>query len=197
MTERKGNSRSVHSTLGARNYAHEERETDDYYATDPRALELLLKQEQFAPNVWECACGAGHLAEVLVRHGYNVRATDLRDRGYGTSGVDFLKMDKPYDGDIVTNPPYGHAQEFVEKALELITEGHKVCMFLKIQFLEGKARRQLFEKAPPRTVYVSTGRFVCAKNGDFERYAKANAVTYAWFIWEKGSTEAPKIKWFN
>ena len=37
-----GNSRSVHSTLGARNYALNERETNDYYATEPKALELLL-----------------------------------------------------------------------------------------------------------------------------------------------------------
>ena len=34
-------------------------------------------------------------------------------------------------------------------------------------------------------------------NGVFEKYSKSNAVTYAWFIWEKGNTEAPIIKWFN
>lgn len=34
-------------------------------------------------------------------------------------------------------------------------------------------------------------------NGDFDKYSKSNAVTYAWFIWEKGNTKAPIIKWFN
>ena len=34
-------------------------------------------------------------------------------------------------GDIITNPPYKYALEFIEKALELIPEGNKVAMFFK------------------------------------------------------------------
>ena len=192
-----GNSRSAHATLGARNYALNEREANDFYATDPKALELLLDMEQFDRNVWECACGQGHLAEVLNARGYLVKSTDLIDRGYGESGIDFLKCTETFDGDIITNPPYKYAKEFVEKALEVITDGHRVAMFLKIQFLEGKARRKMFEKYPPKTIYVSSGRLCCALGGDFEKYAKSNAVTYAWFIWEKGFTGEPTIRWFN
>jgi chromosomal replication initiation ATPase DnaA len=33
-------------------------------------------------------------------------------------------------GDIITNPPYSKAQEFVEQALKMIDEGRKVAMFL-------------------------------------------------------------------
>lgn len=192
-----GNSRSAHATLGARNYALNERETNDYYATEPKALELLLELETFSPNVWECARGEGHLSEVLKQKGYNTISSDLIDRGYGHSGVDFLKCNKQFDGDIITNPPYKYAKEFVEHALEVVTNGHKVAMFLKVQFLEGKARRKMFEKYPPKTIYVSSSRLRCAMNGDFEKYAKSNAVTYAWFIWEKGFTGEPTIRWFN
>lgn len=192
-----GNSRSAHAVLGARNYALEDRETNDYYATEPKALELLLQEESFAKNVWECACGEGHLAKVLIDHGYRVLPTDLIDRGYGGGGIDFLKWETPFPGDIITNPPYKYAQEFVEHALELIHPGNKVAMFLKLQFLEGKARRKLFDTAPPKKIYVSSSRLHCAMNGDFEKYAKSNAVCYAWFIWEKGYTGAPEIKWFN
>lgn len=32
-----GNSRSTHAVLGARNYAQNERENNDYYATEPKA----------------------------------------------------------------------------------------------------------------------------------------------------------------
>ncbi len=99
--------------------------------------------------------------------------------------------------DIVTNPPYSKAQEFVEHALEIIETGRKVAMFLKIQFLEGKARRKLFDSQPPKVIYVSTGRLKCAMNGDFERYAKSNAICYAWFIWEKGFTGDTIIRWMN
>lgn len=58
-------------------------------------------------------------------------------------------------------------------------------MFLKIQFLEGKERKQLFLEHPPKTVYVSSSRLNCAKNGDFITYPKS-AMAYAWYLWEKG-----------
>ena len=192
-----GNSRSAHATLGARNYALNEREQHDYYATEPKALELLLEIERFSPKVWECACGEGHLSEVLIKHGYTVFSTDLIERGYGTGGVDFLSCTEKFDGDIITNPPYKYAKEFVEHALKLVTDGHKVVMFLKLQFLEGKARRKMFEKLPPKRIYVSTSRLCCAMNGDFGKYSKSNAVTYAWFVWEKGFDGEPVVRWFN
>lgn len=144
-----GDKRSIFTIMGARNYALEERETNDYYATEPKALELLLDIEPFSRNVWECACGAGHLSEVLVKRGYNVKSSDLFDRGYGEIGVDFLKFDGQYDGDIITNPPYKYALDFVKKAVDVITDGHKAAFFLKVQFLEGKARRKYFDIAPP------------------------------------------------
>lgn len=85
------------------------------------------------------------------------------------------------------------------KALELTEDGNKVCMFLKLTFLESKARKELFEKYPPKTVYVSASRLQCAKNGDFATYGKgvATAVAYAWYVWEKGYTGDTIIKWFN
>ena len=190
------NAHSVFVTLGASNHSDTDREMNDYYATDPLAMELLLKLEQFSHDVWECSCGAGHLSKVLEEHGYNVTSTDLVYRGYGTGGVDFLKSNKTFDGDIVTNPPYKYAKEFVQHAIESITDGHKVAMFLRLQFLEGKSRRTLFDKYPPKTVYVASGRINCAMGGDFENH-KGGAQAYAWFIWEKGYTDSTTIKWFN
>lgn len=103
------------------------------------------------------------------------------------------------DGDIVTNPPYKYAKEFVEKALELIPVGNKVCMFLKLQFMEGKARKLLFEKYPPKTIYISSSRLLCAKNGDFDgmRAGGGSAVAYAWYVWEKGYKGETVVRWFN
>ena len=185
-------------TLGARNYAQNEREVNDYYATEPKAVELLLQLEDFSPRIWEPACGEGHIAEVLKAHGHDVLATDLIHRNYGEGGIDFLKTTSPTTPmDIITNPPYRYAAEFVEHALEISAEGTKIAMFLKIQFLEGKARRKLFEKYPPQTIYVSSGRLRCAMNGDFEKYAKSNAVCYCWYVWRKGHLGPTNIRWFN
>lgn len=188
-----GNYHSVVGCLGAHNETEEEREVNDYYATDPIASEWLIKLVNLNNDIWECACGEGHLSKVFVEHGYNVKSTDLIDRGYGTGGVDFLKQTEIWHGDIVTNPPYKYAKEFIEHALSLVEEGNKVCMFLKVQFLEGKTRRKMFEKYPPKTVYVSSSRIKCGKNGEF----KESMVAYAWYVWEKGYTGETTVKWFN
>ena len=84
-------SRRIYTPLGASNHTSVEREKDDFYATDPKALEMLLQFETFANDVWECACGMGHLSDVLKEKGHNVKSSDLLDRGYaGTEVKDFL-----------------------------------------------------------------------------------------------------------
>lgn len=191
-----GNQRSIYTTLGASNHVEEEREQHDYYATDPFAMELLLQEEEFAPHIWECACGELHLTKVLEKHGYEVYSTDLIDRGCGIGGIDFLKCEEMFNGDIITNPPYRTGLEFCQKALELIHTGNKVAMFLKLQFLEGKARKPFFLANPPKTIYVSSSRLKCAKNGDFDSIT-SSAVAYAWYVWEKGFNGDPVIKWIN
>lgn len=89
-----------------------------------------------------------------------------------------------FSGDIITNPPYKYALEFVEKALDIVNEGNKVAMFLKLTFLEGQKRKQFLTNNPPK-VYVYSKRQICAKNGEFEKIS-SSAVAYAWFVWEKG-----------
>ena len=190
-------SSKVFKTLGSSNHTADERAANDYYATDPQAVEMLLALESFAPLIWEPACGEGHISKVLTANGYEVISTDLIYRGYGEpEPMDFLTETFPdFEGDIITNPPYSAGLEFVERALETVRPGGKVAMFLKMQFLEGKRRGELFAKTPPRTVYISRSRLACAKNGDFSHTEKA--IAYAWYVWEKGFTGDPVIKWFN
>ena len=91
-----GNKKTTFVTLGASNHSELEREINDYYATDPKALEIFLDKIEedgirLHKNIWECACGEGHLSEVLKKRGYSVKSTDLIDRGYSeTSPLDFL-----------------------------------------------------------------------------------------------------------
>lgn len=160
---------------------------------------MLLQIEQFDKDIWECATGENHLTNVFRQNGYKVRASDLVARTEGVEVLDFLSCTESWHGDIITNPPYKYAQEFVEKALELMQDGHKLAMFLKLTFLEGKRRRDLFERCPPKKVWVSSSRILCAKNADFERMIAGggSAAAYAWFIWEKGYSGETKIGWFN
>lgn len=188
-----GNYQSVVGCLGAHNLTSEEREQNDYYATEPIAAEYLIELEELDKNIWEPSCGEGHLSKVFEEHGFNVKSTDLIDRGFGQGGVDFFDQTEIFNGDIVTNPPYKYAQPYIEHALELVPDGHKVCMFLKVQFLEGKARRKLYEKYPPKRIWISSSRIKCGKNGIF----KDSMIAYAWYVWEKGYTGDTVIKWFN
>lgn len=193
-----GNQNSIYTTLGASSHAKGEREKHDYYATEPKAMELLLSEEEFAQVIWECACGEGHLSRVLEKNGFEVISTDLIYRGYGDpEPMNFLEESfDDFEGDIITNPPYKFALQFVQRALDSIKPGRKVAMFLKLQFLEGKARKEFFLEHPPKIIYVSSSRLLCAKNGEFEKYP-SRAVAYAWFVWEKGFKGDPIIKWIN
>lgn len=203
MKDWTGNAKSIFVCNGASNHTDEERQQHDYYATEPKAIELLLEQEEFNHYIWECACGGGHLSKVLLDRGYDVKSSDIIDRGFnGTEIIDFLKVSKKnlkqeIPRDIITNPPYKYAKEFVEHALDISMNNTKVAMFLKLTFLESKSRKELFGKYPPKVVYVSSSRLQCAKNGDFEKYGKGvnTAVAYAWFVWEKGYKGEPIIKW--
>lgn len=203
MQDWTGNTKSIYSAIGASNHAvNGERQKQDYYATEPKAVEILLQNEQFSHYVWECACAEGHISDVLKKNGYSVKSSDLIDRGYeGAEIADFLKIKKEdiqqdYSRDIITNPPYKYAKEFVEQALNISMESTKIAMFLKLTFLEGKARKKLFQKHPPKIIYVFSSRVKCAKNGVFEGI-QSSAVCYAWFVWEKGFNGDPVVKWVN
>lgn len=199
MKDWTGNQKSTYITLGASNHTDKEREVNDFYATESKAIDALLEKAVLSHNLWECACGAGDLSKRLLEKGYNVKSTDLIYRGFGVGGVDFLQNTEHFDGDIITNPPYKYAKEFVEHALSLVPDGRKVFMFLKLQFLEGKGRRALFDEGQLKTLYVSSSRILCAKNGDFESMRKGggSAVAYGWYEFEKGYKGKPTIEWIN
>ena len=189
----------IFKSLGASNHTENEREKNDYYATDPIAIDELLKKETLNHNIWECACGGLHLANRLKELGYNVRTSDLvkRVNDDNIEVLDFLSYQGKYEGDIVTNPPYILAKEFVLKALDIVSEGNKVVMFLKLLFLESQNRyEELFKLYPPKKIYVFSKRVRCQINGDFSK-KDSSAICYAWYVWEKGYKGLPTIDWIN
>ena len=182
-----------------------ERVENDYYATPYESTEALLNVESFNKKIWECAVGGGHIADVLENHGYEVYGTDIVDRGwYKTNYYDFLNVKNnkivisKWHGDIITNPPYSYAQQFVENAMEVIDDGNKVALFLKIQFLEGVKRKEMFQKYPPKTIYVFSSRQNPWRNGErLDEKGKpwSSTMCFAWYVWEKGFKGDPIIKW--
>lgn len=193
-----GNNLSVFKTLGSSAHSAEKREVRDYYATDPVAIDNLLSVERFDQNIWESACGGGHLSNVLKSRGYTVFESDILKRYNDAVSLDFLSHEAyeyKQSFDIITNPPYKFALEFCEQAIKLCK--NKVAMFLKLQFLEGKKRYEFFKNYPPTRIWVYSWRIQCAKNGDFASLKSSSAQAYAWYIWERGFYGVPGIGWIG
>ena len=178
---------------------------NDYYATNPKAVEMLLMKYPFhAATILEPCVGGGHIANAINNFFTNKRVItglDLVDRGYPNTIVqNFLtwETDRKFEG-IITNPPFSLAQEFIKKGMELLTDDGQMAMFLKIQFLEGAKRKEFFEKYPPKYIYVFRNRMATWNNGNEvdpntgKRWA--TTMCHAWFIWEKGSSTEPIIRW--
>lgn len=135
------NGESVFRQIGASNHSLTEREKDDYYATEPKAIDMLLTKERPAAKIWECACGEGHLSKRLIEKGYTVYSSDKVDRGYGEVRDFLTQRAMPADGcDILTNPPYSVALEFIKKALELVGEENRVYVAAPELFGRDKAQ---------------------------------------------------------
>ena len=56
MKDRKGNTQSVMATLNSSSHSKEQRANNDYYATDPKAVTMLLELEEFSDLILEPAC---------------------------------------------------------------------------------------------------------------------------------------------
>ena len=166
MSDWTGNGNSIFKALGASNHTDKKREVNDFYATSPEAIDLLLSKIELPTQVLEPACWSGCLSERLAQYGHDVKSYDIVDRGYGERLDFFLMTEPPFAGDfaIVTNPPYKFAKEFVLHALHIVPPSGLVCMFLKTTFAEGSGRyKELFRNSPPQGFAVHQPRAVCQK----------------------------------
>lgn len=193
-----GNNASLYRIMGASNHSDTEREKDDFYATDPKAIDALAEKWQIPNTILEPACGSGHLAIRLEQLGHHVIATDKVDRGYGDVRDFFSYTTMPEGCEcIITNPPYKFATEFVEHSLRLLPDGGWCAMFVKTTFLEGQKRfKAIFSHYPPLLVLQFVQRIKCAKNGDFEAIS-GSAVAYCWIVWQKGYQGPTTLDWIN
>jgi hypothetical protein len=172
----------------------------DFFCTPPwgtRALfEHVLHGTFYATtfgNVWEPACGAGHMAEVLKEYCAAVYATDLHDYRYGRRW-NFLNKNSSHGYDwIITNPPFRQrSEQFVLHALPRARVG--VAMFLRSQWLETVGRyERIFKPYPPAIIAQFSERVPLCKgrwNPD-----GSTATSYCWVVWLKGHTTGTQFMW--
>ena len=176
----------------------------DFYATPFGATEAILNKVKLQGSILEPACGEGHISKVLKLYYPNneVISTDIVQRKDKfncdvVGGIDFLTHDfgRKFDN-IITNPPFSLAQEFIKRALELSND--KVIMFAKIQLLEGNKRKKMFESSPLKYVYVFTKRVNPLRNGEeLDENGKpwSSTMCFAWFVFEHNYKGEPIVRW--
>lgn len=175
----------------------------DFYPTPEWATRALTDYcfpliNHVGKRVWEPACGDGAMAEVL-KEKFEVISSDLYDRGYGQTGVDFLNpggfdTDKPIDM-VITNPPFSKAEDFLHKALS-IKSVRLVALLLRLSFLEGSKRRlTVFNgtETQPTDVFVFPERITFKPPGVVVK--SSGTVAYAWFIWDRDSKNQTHLNW--
>jgi hypothetical protein len=170
------------------------RNAHDWYQEPRRAIDALLDVETFEGVTWDPACGSGNIATAFTDRGMAAFGSDIVDRGYGPRN-DFRTSDwQPHHTieNIVTNPPFNAAVDFLNIALNIATE--KVAILQRLSWLEGKARRQIFENTPLARVWVFSSRISMPPGGS-DQPAKGGSVAFAWFCWDRSYRGPPTLGW--
>lgn len=173
-----------------------ERNDRDYYPTPEWCTEALLKVQEFNYRITEPAVGDGAIANVFRRRNYHVKGFDIYDypdTPYHT--LDFFNA-RPEDiiGDIVTNPPFACAVEFIRHALSLASDCKcRAAFLLRNEWDSAKSRNDLFQNGNfyAKWVLLKRPRWVPYKKGD-----ASPRHNYSWFVWDyTQSNLIPRIGW--
>lgn len=155
------------------------RRESDFYPTPADVTEALLSVERFEGEIWEPACGDGAIVDVLESHGHSVLGTDIRvtKNKPGFREADFFRTIPHYFPNIITNPPFSIAADFINHALKFRTQ--KMAFLLKATFWHAKARHALFLKRPPARLYPLLWRPDFLDRG-------GSTMEIMWCVWECG-----------
>lgn len=180
----------------------------DFYETPFNDTLAFLNASGWVPPsgvVWEPAAGNCALSVVLHERfpHHTIINTDIKMRDIPLDKEHDFLLDSPPSYvpghvDIITNPPFSQAYEFVEKALD-ITDGD-IIMLLRLAFLETTRRRELFDKKHLKEVWVSSKRIHFSspslKQREKETGKKSNSgMAMAWFVFNRNYEGDPVIKW--
>lgn len=150
------------------------RRESDFYPTPPEVTVALLDFLRLPKwtRIWEPACGQNHMVNVMKDLGYEVVATDIQ------IGTDFLTADCRDCDWIITNPPFGISDKFIERCIK---HGKPFALLLKSQYWHAKKRLDLYRKHPPTFILPLTWRpdFLFTEPGDHKPL-----MDVCWVVWQ-------------
>jgi len=160
----------------------------DLYPTPPwatRALCEWIEDQGYGCKLltaWEPACGLGHMSRVLAEYFEDVRSSDIHDYGHGAVANFLLAGREETAHWIITNPPFNHAEDFIDRAVPRARQG--VAMLVRTSFLEGVGRfNRLFKMSPPSDVLQFVERVPMHKGRLLEK--GSTATSYCWLVFRK------------
>jgi hypothetical protein len=176
----------------------------DFYASPYAALPPLLCAEgrRLPRFIWEPSCGNGALGLPLRNRGFKVLASDLHDWGCPDAHphMDFFSQRVsqiadllPDDGKfgIVTNPPFGAVEEYIERAVGLAPY---VALLLRLAFLESEGRMNWFPHVGLRRVHIIGERLpMMHRHGYVGPKLSSAGMCFAWFIFERDKRPARQV----
>jgi hypothetical protein len=152
----------------------------DWYTENRWAAEQLFAQVRFTGSIHDPACGEGRIVVAARNAGYAATGSDLVDRGFGETGVDFLADNRPRTT-LVFNAPYKQNEEFIGHALEVASRA--VAAIVRIPFLCGQERfRELYRSCRPALVLACSQR-VNMPPGGIGAPEEGGTADYCWLIW--------------
>lgn len=166
------------------------RKPSDFYPTPYNVTIALLDYLEIEPGtlIWEPACGDGDMVFPMRAVELDVVASDIRENRFLDCDPQarLYNFVAPYrriwpdDRDpkwIITNPPFGLAEEFIRRALEITPH---VAMLVRSQYWHAASRLDLFQTNRPAAVLPLTWRpaFEEAERG------KSPLMDVSWIVWQ-------------
>jgi hypothetical protein len=131
-------------------------------------------------NIFEPAAGDGAIIRALDDH-INITGQDLTD------GYDYLQ-DPTYREGVITNPPFGRAEEFLAHALATSSWS---AMLLRCDYDHAVTRSYLFRDNPWFSQKIELTKRIVWTN--LARPGAAPSFNHAWFIFDKEHDGPPTI----
>ena len=171
-----------------------QRKKSDFYETPYSMTEQLLEVENFEGLILEPACGDGAISTILIEKYSNDYVTSIDIN----QGFDFLNNGDIVTGsfhNIITNPPFSLAHEFIQKAKSIYTD--KIAFLLPLSYLHGQKRFEDKIFSELKCIHIFTRYPMLGEPLREDGKYHTGMVAYAWYIWKKEWEREPVIRWIN
>lgn len=178
-----------------------ERHPDDFYCEPGWCSARLFEEVRFDGLILDPACGLGRIVKSAHQAGLQAAGHDKVRRWSGcSSDRNFLDAWVDYwvrPENIVSNPPFGIAQQFVSQALCVAT--HKVAMLLPAKWLYGDKRSRWLATTPLSRVLFITPRPSMPPGPVIEAGIAPGGgrEDFCWIIWDHKHFGEPTFGWLH